>query len=54
VSLLVSNLALAGVSQWVSAVTAGSVFGGVYLLILLVGFGKWSFFLRILRELRPK
>ena len=53
-SLLISKLAMAGVSQWISALAGASVFGGVYLLILLVGFGKWSFFLRILRELKGK
>ena len=53
-SLLVSRLAMGGLSQWISALAGASVFGGVYLLILLVGFGKWSFFLRILRELKGK
>jgi O-antigen/teichoic acid export membrane protein len=53
-SLLISKLAMAGLSQWISALTSASVFGGVYLLVLLVGFGKWSFFLRILRELKRK
>jgi hypothetical protein len=43
---------MAGVNQWVSALAGASVFGGVYLSILLVGFGKWRFFLRTLRELK--
>ena len=51
-SLLVSKLALAAANQWLSALAAGGTFAGVYLLILMLGFGKWSFFLRILRELK--
>ncbi len=53
-SLLISKLAMAGFNQWISALAGANVFGGVYLLVLLVGFGKWSFFLRILRELKQK
>jgi O-antigen/teichoic acid export membrane protein len=53
-SFLISKMAMADVNHWVSALTGAGIFGGVYLLILLLGFGKWRFFLRILKELRGK
>jgi PST family polysaccharide transporter len=53
-SFLVSHVALADATEWVAALAGASAFGGVYLSILLVGFGKWRFFLRILSELKQK
>ena len=53
-SLLISKLAMVGFNQWISALAGANVFGGVYLLVRSAGFGKWSFFLRILRELKQK
>ena len=51
-SLLISQLAMSGANHWISALAGAGAFGGGYLLILLVGFRKWSFFLRILKELK--
>ena len=50
--LLISKVALAGANHWISALAGAGVFGGVYLLILLVGFGKWSFFLQVVEEVK--
>lgn len=53
-SLLFSHLVLADATRWVATSVAAIAFGGVYLAILLIGFGKWSFYLRVLRELRGR